>query len=148
MTREESCLAFYAKALEELGVHEIAGPEANQRIVEYAKITTLKATSDEVAWCSSFCNWVVNEVGYKPTYSAAAISWERWGVELEDPIKGCICIIPRYSADNPNSRHVFFCDHPDISNGIIRGVGGNQGPDGAVSISRFKVEGAKFRSPI
>lgn len=69
-------------AIKELGVHETPGPAATARIVEYDKSTTLRATSDEVPWCSSFVNWVVKQAGMDGTNSAAAISWSEWGREV------------------------------------------------------------------
>lgn len=43
-------------AMKELGVRELAGSKHNPRIIEYHKATSLKATQDEVSWCSSFVN--------------------------------------------------------------------------------------------
>lgn len=146
MTKEETCLRFHEIARRELGVHEIPGPEANARIVEYAKHTTYKATSDEVPWCSSFVNYVVDTAGLAGTHSAAARSWLKWGVSLSNPILGCIVVLDRHDIDNPNAAHVTICDHPDISNGIIRCIGGNQRD--AVKVSRYatgKVLG--YRAP-
>lgn len=62
-----------------LGVHEIPGAEANPRIIQYHATTSLKATSDETAWCSSFVNWCLKQVGVNGTNSAAAASWVNWG---------------------------------------------------------------------
>ena len=146
MTREETCAKLHSVASKELGVHETAGSEATARIIEYDKHTTMKATSDEVPWCSAFVNFVVDTSGFVGTLSAAAASWRNWGVPLEIPIKGCIVILPRNDPSNPNAAHVTFCDHPDISNGIIRCLGGNQSD--AVKVSRFPVKGAQYRSPI
>lgn len=147
MSREEACEKMHGIAMAELGVHETPGPEATARIVEYDRHTTLKATSDEVAWCSSFANYVADIAGFPGTHSAAAISWEEWGVPLYAPILGCIVVMHRQDSDNPDAGHVTFCDHPDVSNGIIRCLGGNQG--NAVKVSRFPVEHViAYRSPI
>ena len=137
MTTEEACKAIHDVAIKELGVHEIAGAEANKRIVEYASHTSLKATSDEIAWCSSFTNFCVDKAGLIGTKSAAARSWLDWGVRADKPILGCIVVFERKDANNPNSAHVAICDHPDISNGIIRHIGGNQSD--AVTVSRSPV---------
>ena len=147
MTREEACSKLHEIVKKELGVAEVSGTEANPRIVEYAKHTTLKATSDEVPWCSALANFVVDSAGFKGTRSAAARSWLDFGEVLESPIVGCIVILDRKDASNPNAAHVCFCDHADISNGIIRVIGGNQG--NKVSVARFptnKVLG--YRSPV
>ena len=47
----------YLVAKTQKGVHEIAGPKHNQKIIEYGQSTTLQATDDEGAWCSNFVNW-------------------------------------------------------------------------------------------
>jgi uncharacterized protein (TIGR02594 family) len=147
MTREEACQKLHDAATAELGVHETPGPESTARIIEYDSHTTLKATSDEVAWCSAFANFIVDTSGFIGTHSAAAVSWEEWGVPLDVPILGCIVVMHRNDPNNPNSGHVTFCDSPDINNGIIRCVGGNQGD--AVKVSRFPVSNViAYRSPV
>lgn len=147
MTRTEACAKIHDIATLELGVHETKGPEATARIVEYAKRTTLRATSDEIAWCSSFANFVVDTAGLSGTHSAAARSWLDWGAPLEAPILGCIVVFDRHDANNPNAAHVAICDHPDISNGIIRCIGGNQSD--AVTIARTPVTKVLgYRAPL
>lgn len=37
----------------------------NERILAYHETTTLKATTDEVAWCAAFVNWWLNAAGKK-----------------------------------------------------------------------------------
>ena len=136
MTSADACLKIHDVATAELGVHETPGPVATARIVLYATHTTLKATSDEIAWCSSFANYCCDIACFPGEHSAAARSWLNYGVKLDAPILGCIVVFDRHDANNPNAAHVAICDHPDISNGMIRVVGGNQGKEGAVTISR------------
>lgn len=142
--RTDICKLIHSAASAEIGVKETPGAAATPRIVEYAKHTSLKATSDEIAWCSSFANFVTDAAGFKGTGSAAARSWLDWGVPLDKPILGCIVVFKRGA---PPSGHVAICDHPDISNGIIRVVGGNQGD--SVKVARFPVADVLgYRSPI
>lgn len=152
MTREEACEKFHFVASNELGIHESPGTNSTERIIEYDKHTTLKATSDKVAWCSAFVNFVVDTAEIQTgvgiivgTHSAAAASWREWGVPLEVPIKGCIVVFHRNDPNNPNAAHVTFCNNLDISNGIISCLGGNQSD--SVKVSRFPVAGAVYRSP-
>jgi hypothetical protein len=70
---------WMAIAMREQGQAEIKGPAANPRIIEYHAATTLRARSDETAWCSSFANWCMQQAGIPGTKSAAAISWMHWG---------------------------------------------------------------------
>lgn len=133
MTAIEACLKIHSIAAKELGTHEVVGEGTNGRIILYNTHTDLKSTDDSVPWCSSFANFVVDAAGLTGTHSAAARSWLDWGKAIEQPVLGCIVIFRR--GNDPASGHVAFCDHPDISNGIIRVLGGNQGDH--VKVSRF-----------
>lgn len=115
----------------ELGVAETPGPRHTNRILEYHATTTLRATSDEIAWCSSFVNWVFVQAGILGTSSAAARSWLDWGCEINAPREGCVAVLSR--GLNPASGHVGFYVGSD--GGRVRLLGGNQG--NAVSIASF-----------
>lgn len=109
-----------------IGTKEIRGTVANPDIVKFASYTSLKATSDETPWCSSFVNYIVANCGDKGTGSAAARSWLDWGKVLDEPEAGCVVVLDRKDANNPNAAHVtfFVCeDGPDH----IQCIGGNQG---------------------
>ncbi len=84
-------------AREEIGVQEIPGPRNNPRIIQYDASTTLKATSDAVAWCSAYANWVMQQAGYKGTQSARALDWLNWkeGALIDKPAYGCIGVIEK-----------------------------------------------------
>ena len=114
----------------ELGQKEIAGDADNPRIIEYHSATTLKATDDEVPWCSSFVNWCMRKAGLVGTGSAAARSWLTWGVDgvLE---YGEVAVISRGS--NPEQGHVAFL--LDMNKDWVWLLGGNQ--HDSVSVSRF-----------
>jgi uncharacterized protein (TIGR02594 family) len=105
--------------------------------VLYAAHTLLKATSDEIPWCSSFANYCADIACFPGAHSAAARSWLDYGVVLDKPILGCFVIFERKDASNPNAAHIAICEHPDISNGIIRVIGGNQSD--SVSVARYPV---------
>lgn len=126
--------AWMQTALGELGVHEVAGADSNKRIIEYHMTTSLKATSDEVPWCSAFTNWVLSQHGIVGTNSAAAISWEKWGGAIE-PRLGCIVVMRRYDMSNPLARHVGFLWWDAGKEMVI--LGGNQGD--AVSLQPFNI---------
>lgn len=110
-------------ALKERGIHEVAGPKDNPRIIEYHKATILKATHDEVPWCSSFVNWVFLMAGLPRTKSAAAASWLDWGFVLKEPKYGCVGVKTR-----KGGHHVFFFMRLEERNGTPGAVifGGNQ----------------------
>ena len=107
----------------EIGVEEVPGPGDNPRVIEYHQTTTLKATDDSVAWCSSFVNWCMKQAGITGTGSAAARSWLNWGKKLDNPRNGCIAVLKR--GNNPKNGHVAF--YVGDGNSSIRLLGGNQG---------------------
>jgi uncharacterized protein (TIGR02594 family) len=116
----------------ELGVHENSLPgQQNKRIIEYHSTTTLKATEDEVPWCSSFVNWVMKQAHYTGTGSAAAKSWLDWGASLQGtPRLGAITVIKRKGANQDAATgsstgfHVAF--YVSSTPTHIRLLGGNQ----------------------
>ena len=123
--------SWYLIARKEVGTKEIVGKEHNPRIIEYHAMTTLKATTDEVPWCSSFVNWCVSKAGYTPTRSAAARSWAKWGQTIDKPVKGCIVVMTR-----DGGGHVGF--YESETDGVVRVLGGNQ--SNAVNVRPFKKE--------
>jgi uncharacterized protein (TIGR02594 family) len=114
----------------ELGVRETPGPGNNPRVLTYHKSTTLLASSDEVAWCSAFACWCVENAGVKSTDSAAARSWLSWGVSCGDRY-GAVAVLSR--GTNVAQGHVGFFLHRAA--GRIWLLGGNQGD--AVSVASF-----------
>ncbi len=119
----------------EIGVEEIPGSAHNPRIIEYHATTTLRATSDEVAWCSAFVNWSLQQAGYGGTNSAAAKSWLRWreGKAINTPRTGCIVIFDR--GTQPWQGHVAFYVGENGSEHIYV-LGGNQ--SNQVKISSYR----------
>lgn len=124
-------------AFGEVGTHEVPGPGAEPRIVQYAATTTLAATSDEVPWCSSFVNWCLTKNGLVGTNSAAARSWLTWGI-ASLPKLGAVAVFRRGPAVAPGPGfyapgHVAFFVYADGNQLIC--LGGNQ--KDAVSLSAF-----------
>ena len=113
----------------EKGIKEITGISSHTpRILEYHAMTTLKAKQDEVPWCSSFVNWVMNRAGYPITRSAAAKSWMKWGREV--PLQyGCIVILKR-----TGGHHVGFYTGETANTVYL--LGGNQAD--AVNVRQYK----------
>jgi uncharacterized protein (TIGR02594 family) len=110
-----------AEREEQQGVMEDAEGD-NPRIMEYLRTTTYGSSlheegtlHDEVHWCAAFVNWCVDQANLKPLGSARARDWADWGVELEEPILGCLVVFPH---------HVGFFIEWDGDR--IRLLGGNQ----------------------
>lgn len=123
-------------AYKELGskIAEYAGFQANPRIIEYHAHTSLKATSDEVPWCSSFICAAFEESNIPSTRSAAAKSWLNWGSSISKPKEGCVVVLKR--GTNPNQGHVaLYVGETDTT---IRCLGGNQ--KNAICILDYKKE--------
>lgn len=112
-------LAIQEKNLE---VEEIPGSAANPRILDYHSETTLRATLDEIAWCSSFICWCFERSGIPSTRSAAARSWLDWGIAANSGIQGAVVILER--GKNPMQGHVGFYWSEDLDQVYI--LGGNQ----------------------
>lgn len=123
-------------------VREIAGDKHNQRVIQYHARTTLKATEDEVAWCSAFACWCMEQAGVTSTRSARARSWLAWGVAADYPNDGTIAVLRRAGGtagpevlDAPG--HVGFVVGLDAPSSVLV-LGGNQG--NAVSIARYPLD--------
>jgi uncharacterized protein (TIGR02594 family) len=130
----------YLVAINELGVHEVAGKPATARVSEY--LSTCKDLSkadrllDETPWCSAFRNWCEIQGGGKGTDSAAAKSWAAWGLavpSMDAARTGDTLVFRRDSG-----HHVaFFTGVIDAKANRVRVLGGNQtaaGNGGEVTI--------------
>lgn len=120
---------IYKTALAELGTKEISGSKDTPRIVEYHSVTSLKATDDETPWCSSFVCWVLKKAGFKHTKSAAAKSWDTYGVKLSKPVRGCIVCVEHIDSSGKKTgrRHVALYSRDSSDPGFEYHLGGNQG---------------------
>jgi uncharacterized protein (TIGR02594 family) len=118
---------WMAVAMRELGQREIRGARHNPRIVQYHATTTLRATTDETAWCSSFVNWSLQQAGVGGTNSAAAASWLNWG-QMSPARAGAITVIYNQGAARSSlsvsGNHVGFLIQETATH--YRLLGGNQ----------------------
>jgi uncharacterized protein (TIGR02594 family) len=135
-------------AIAELGVHENASPgQHNRRIVEYHSATSLRATTDETPWCSSFVNWVMVQGGYRGTNNALARSWLDWGTSLTTPRTGAVTVIKKKGASSDSATgsstgfHVGF--YVSSTSATVRLLGGNQGDQ--VKYSNFMLASYDIR---
>jgi len=124
---------WLAIARKEIGVAEIPGATNNPRILAYHACTTLHATDEVTSWCSGFVSFVMLQAGLLSTRSAAARSWLTYGIPLQAPIRGAICVFERPEA-GPKAGHVGFAlDHH--SSTMLELLSGNC--DNAVKIKLY-----------
>ncbi len=113
-------------------VKEVPGSPSAGRIIEYHSHTTLRATSDEIPWCSAAMCCAMHECGLSSTQSAAARSWLGFGIRLKSFQLGAIAIFER-GAPESLSGHVAIALSED--NGVVTCIGGNQ--SNAVAVAKY-----------
>lgn len=122
------------KAVSQLGVKEIVGPQHNPTIVNYAKsIGATWVNDDETPWCAIFVQWCLKECGFKYSSSALARSFEKYGEEQKNPSPGDIVVFWRKSPTAGTGHVGFFMGYAQDGNIFV--LGGNQGNQ--VSISKY-----------
>jgi uncharacterized protein (TIGR02594 family) len=122
-----------------LDVQEIPGSQNNPRIVMYHATTAGGAAPDEVAWCSSFVNYCVEQTGLRGTDSKVARSWhdQHWGRDVTaNPVEGDIVVFSRHSPTQDGGHVAFFLDQDETD---IRVLGGNQ--NNRIGIGSFPKDG-------
>lgn len=109
----------------------------NPKIIAYHAATSLGAKVDEIAWCSAFVCWCLEQAGIRSTRSAMARSYLTWdgGLALEKPVVGAIVVLAR-GLPGSNQGHVGFV--AAIRPGAIAVLAGNQG--NAVSLQWFPID--------
>jgi len=128
-----------------IGVREIPGIVSNPLIVAMGHIDNKWITDDDVAWCSSFVNFVCFCLGIQRTKSARARSWLKVGapVLIKDATVGWdIVIIKRGQGQQPGPEvmnapgHVgFYAGHTQDKITLLAGNQGNQ-----VSLASFPID--------
>jgi uncharacterized protein (TIGR02594 family) len=129
----------------EIGQSEVAGARHNPRIIEYHASTRLRPTSDEIPWCASFVNWVMQQAGLHGTRSSAAASWIHWGVPCELQ-EGAVIVIHNARAARSSltasGNHVGFLVQASENHYVV--LGGNQSDQ--VKESRFSRSSWQLRA--
>ncbi len=121
-----------------LGYEE--GSNTQNKVLSSAikKYAGINIDPSQTPWCSAFANAVINAFGYEGTGKLNARSWLNWGKdvgELGDAQEGDLVVFKRGA--NVNEGHVgFYAGLNKNGNPLV--LGGNQGPDGAVSVVAYK----------
>lgn len=119
-----------------LGIREIPGARHHPLILTmWRAIKRGGIKDDETAWCAAFVGWCLEEKGIRSSRFESARSYLDWGIELDGPAVGAVCVIGRKG--HPGAGHVFIVTGVDAKGWIV-GIGGNQG--NAVSEASFNPE--------
>lgn len=125
-------------AFGELGTEEIVGDKHNPEVLKYAKETKITGiTTDEIAWCSTFVNWVAIKAGLQYTGKANARSWLNVGTKITTPEPGDIVVFWRESPQSWKG-HVGIFLGVSTDKKRVYCIGGNQG--NRVSVSAYRLE--------
>jgi uncharacterized protein (TIGR02594 family) len=108
-------------AKREIGIKEFRGSE-NPEILKYFKATSLKASEDEVPWCSAAACWILDKCGMEHPHSAAARSHLSYGTRLSAYRKYCLVVLKR--GNSTWQGHVGFAT--ERRGRFIQVLGGNQ----------------------
>lgn len=122
---KSSEMPWLQTAYSQIGIKEILGLRHNPQIILYHQATSLKATTDEVPWCSAFVCWVMMKSGVQSTNSAAARSWLDWGRQVIDPYPGCVVIL-KAGTESWQGHVGFFIGVDPKNKERIWVLGGNQ----------------------
>ena len=125
-------------AFGELGTEEYPGDKQNPEVLKYASETGISGvTTDEIAWCSTFVNWVAMRAGLQYTKKANARSWLNAGINVTEPEPGDIVVFWRESPQSWKGHVGFFLGvSPDQKR--VYCIGGNQG--NRVSVSAYRLD--------
>lgn len=122
-------------ALTHKGKHEIPGTRLNNEfIVDLFKHTTYKTTTDETPWCAAFVCAMLERSGYKSTRSAAAKSYDKYGIKSE--LKYAAIVTIKYKSSG--RRHVTLCERVSRDGVHFYGYGGNQA--NMVKTSKYRID--------
>ena len=83
------------------------------------------------SWCAAFAGWALRQSGYThlPPNHESVSSWRNWGMKLQHPQYGCICVLNDgvlNDAKQPGNPwyHITFFSHFVEGGGVF--TGGNQ----------------------
>lgn len=117
------------------GQREIRGSRHNPLILRMWEQLKLPFRDDETSWCAGYVGYCLEEAGVRSTRSAAARSYEKWGVKLDErtaPV-GAVIVFWRGSPKGWQGHVGFLVGWDQRGRPLV--LGGNQGD--TVSIKPF-----------
>lgn len=125
-------------AFNELGTEEIVGEENNPEVLKYAEQTGIpNIKTDEIAWCSTYVNWVAWKSGLQFSGKPNARSWLNVGTKVTSPEPGDVVVFWRESPQSWKGHVGFFMGISSDGNRVYC-LGGNQG--NRVSVSSYALK--------
>lgn len=116
--------SWFEAAKADIGIREWKGKKHNPRVVAYFRDAGFPGIkNDETAWCAAFTNAHFERQGIPGSKSLAARSFERWGVALDEPRLGCVCVFWRGSRTGWQGHVGFYAGETETH---IKCLGGNQ----------------------
>jgi len=129
---------FLKIAFNELGIEEFAGNNHNPEVLKYAKDTKITGvTTDEIAWCSTFVNWVAWRSGLQFSGKANARSWLNVGAKVSVPEPGDVVVFWRESPQSWKGHVGIFLGF-SLDKKRVYCLGGNQG--NRVSVTAYRID--------
>jgi uncharacterized protein (TIGR02594 family) len=109
-----------------IGMQEIKGGDHNDNILfMFQEIGHKWVTTDELAWCSCFINYIAKDCGLQRSGKLDARSWLKVGEEINYPLPGDIVIFWRESPESWKGHVGIFVGYNKAGNIFV--LGGNQG---------------------
>ncbi len=109
-----------------VGQAEVKGWQHNPQILEWWRnIDMAWIHDDETAWCAAFVGGVLHEAGLPFEKSAAARSYQDYGVTLPGPAVGCVVTFWRGNPEAATGHVGFVVGRDEEMNLMV--LGGNQG---------------------
>jgi len=137
---------MYDEVLSYEGMVESSGLILNQKIAEFHMGVGLKNFSKSTPWCASGLNYCLTSIGFKGTGSAVARSFLKWGVRVDNPMKGTVCVLWRDSEESWKGHVTLFHDWADFNRTKFYGLGMNQ--DNTVNYKVYRTDRIlDFRNP-
>lgn len=124
-------------ALSQYGVTEIVGKEHNPIVLNYFKeIGHTWVTTDEIAWCSAFINWVALKAKVQRSNKLTARSWLQVGTDIKEPKLNDVVVFWRSKKASWKGHVGLFISYSEDKK-YIYVLGGNQ--SNQVNIKKYPV---------
>lgn len=115
-----------------LGMKEVPGAVSNPAIVAMLQLDAKWPSSDDVAWCSAFVNFIAHLLGLPRSRSLAARSWLGIGkaVQLSEARPGFDVVVFSRGENSPGPTVLNATGHVAFFSGLhgdrVHVIGGNQ----------------------